>query len=372
MPFSDIFKIFKRSDTSVLGIDIGSSSIKVVQIKKKKGRAVLETYGELSLGPYGGVEIGRATNLPTEKIIEGLIDLVKESHVTTKKCGIAVPLSSSLVTFIKMPALDNKQLVQMIPIEARKYIPVPISEVLLDWWIIPKEDKSVPVETGMEQSSSSEKKDVDVMVVAIHNEAIAKYRDITAKASLDSSFFEIEIFSTIRSSLEQGIESVMVLDMGAGTTKLYIVERGVLQSSHTINRGSQDITLAISRSLSKEVNDAENLKRTIGLSAKPEDKQLNETITLTLDYIFYEANRVLLNYQKKNNKDISKVVLTGGGVLLNGFDEMARKSFQTEVVLADPFSKVQTPAFLDEVLNNAGPEFAVALGIALRKLSELE
>ena len=372
MAFSDIFNIFKKSDTSVLGIDVGASSIKIVQLKKKRGKAILETYGELALGPYGGVEIGRATNLPNEKIIEGLIDLIKESHVTTKKCGIAIPLSSSLVTFIKMPAFDNKQLVQMIPIEARKYIPVPITEVSLDWWIVPKEDKMVPSGIDIEQKPNPEKDTIDVMVVAIHNEALSKYRDITTKASLESSFFEIEIFSTIRASLEQGIEAVMILDMGAGTTKLYIVERGVLQSSHTINRGSQDITLAISRAMGKEVNEAENLKRVIGLSPKPEDKTLNEVITLTLDYIFYESNRVLLNYQKKNNKDISKVVLTGGGVLLKGFAEMARTSFQTDVVLADPFGKVQTPAFLNDVLNTAGPEFAVALGIALRKLGEVE
>ncbi|MSR71379.1 MAG: type IV pilus assembly protein PilM [Candidatus Taylorbacteria bacterium] len=372
MSFSSIFNFFKKSDTSVIGIDVGASSIKIIQLKKKKGRAILETYGELALGPYGGVEIGRATNLPTSKIVEGLVDLLKESHTTTKRCGIAIPLSSSLVTFIKMPALSNKELVQMIPIEARKYIPVPINEVSLDWWIVPKEDKMVSGSINEEQPKNPEKESVDVLVVVIHNEAIEKYREITSQASLESSFFEIEIFSTIRAALEQGIEAQMVLDMGAGTTKLYIVERGILKNSHTINRGSQDITLAISKGMGIGVNEAENLKRTIGLSDKPEDKALNEVISLTLDYIFYEANRVLLNYQKKYNKDISKVVLTGGGVLLTGFAELAKKSFQTEIVTADPFDKVETPAFLSNVLKNAGPEFTVALGVALRKLSELE
>ncbi|MEK9184977.1 MAG: hypothetical protein AAB866_02320, partial [Patescibacteria group bacterium] len=89
MAFSDLFNIFKKSDTSVLGIDVGASSIKIVQLKKKRGKAILETYGELALGPYGGVEKGRATKLTNEKIIEGIIDLIKESHVTTKRCGIA-------------------------------------------------------------------------------------------------------------------------------------------------------------------------------------------------------------------------------------------------------------------------------------------
>lgn len=371
MALPSFLNLFKKSDTSVLGVDIGASSIKVVQLKKKKGRAVLETYGELSLGPYAGVEIGRATNLPTEKIIEGLGDVLKEATTTTKRCGIAIPLSSSLVTFIKMPAFDSKQLAQMIPIEARKYIPVPISEVALDWWIVPKEDKLVSAE-ATESKEPPEKETVDVLVVVIHNEALARYREITDKASLAASFFEIETFATVRSSIEPGTETQMVVDLGAGTTKLYIVERGVLKNSHTITRGSQDITLAISKSLSVPVSQAETLKRTLGLSPKPEDKALNDVITLTLDYIFYEANRFLLNYQKKYNKDIGRVILAGGGSLLKGFLELSKTSFQTDVVLADPFSKVETPAFLEPVLKSAGPEFAVAVGIALRKLGEVE
>src|SRR3954462_12087046 len=85
--------------SSVLGIDIGSSSIKVVQIKKKNGQAVLETYGELALGPYAGATIGQAAILPTEKVGEALKDLLteKEVSITTVQCGIAIPFGSSLM-----------------------------------------------------------------------------------------------------------------------------------------------------------------------------------------------------------------------------------------------------------------------------------
>ncbi len=362
--------MFNSTDQSVLGIDIGSSSVKVVQIKRKKGRAVLETYGELALGPYAGIEVGRATSLPTDKLVEALIDIIKESKASTKKCGIAIPLSSSLVSFIHLPPTDPKDLATMIPIEARKYIPVPISEVALDWWVIPKEEQKFQDSPGSE-IKSPEPDGVDVLVVVIHNDAIAKYQEISQKVALEASFFEIEIFSTIRAVIDQGIESQMIFDMGAGSTKLYIIERGVLQNSHTISRGSQDITLAVSRSLGISVAEAETLKRTYGLK-NPENKELSESITLTLDFIFYEANRVLLNYQKKYNKTIGKVILTGGGVLLKGFDELAKTSLQSDVVLGNPFGKVETPAFLEAVLKNAGPEFAVAMGIALRKLQELE
>jgi len=159
--------------------------------------------------------------------------------------------------------------------------------------------------------------------------------------------------------------------MGAQATKLYIIERGILRASHIINKGSQDITLAISKSLSTTVESAENMKRVYGLSSGSEHKDLHEIITVNLDYIFYEANTVLSNYQKKSNRNVAKIILTGGGVLLKGFTDLAKISFQTEIVYANPFDKMETPAIFNEQLKLAGPEFAVAIGIALRRLSEL-
>ncbi len=376
--------IFSSKGQSVLGIDIGSSAIKIVQIKKKRGRAVLETYGELALGPYAGVEVGRSTGLPKEKIIDALKDILREAKTTTLSCGVALPLSSSLITFITIPQVPEKQLQEVVSLEARKYIPVPMSEVMFDYSVIPREDSfsSDPQDVegvkadekvpGKEAAPVAKQQSQDVLVVAIHNEYINNYQAISASLNLQPSFYEIEIFSSIRAVVEQGIQAVMVIDMGAQSTKLYIIERGLLRASHIINRGSQDITLAISKSLSLTVNEAENMKRSYGLKGGPEYKELTEVITVNLDYIFYEANAALLNYQKKYMKNISKVILTGGGVLLKGFTDLAKVSFQTEVVYANPFSKLETPAFLNEQFQTAGPEFAVAIGCALRRLSELE
>jgi type IV pilus assembly protein PilM len=375
IPFFDNF--FKKTGQSVVGIDIGSSSIKVVQLRKKGGKAVLETYGELALGPYAGVEIGRATNLPNEKIVEAVTDLIKEANVTTKSAGISISTGASLLSFIRMPEMDQKQLATMIPIEARKYIPVPITEVTLDWWVVPKENSSfsdfekAPAAQGMPAAAPQEK-GIDVLLVVIHNDVLTKLNQISQSSGLQTSFFEIEVFSSMRSVIDQSLESVMVFDMGAGSTKLFIIERGVLKSAHTINRGSQEITLAISRSMGSSVGDAEHIKRTVGLSSEPDNKNIQEIISLNLDYVFSETSRVIGGYERKYNKSISKVILTGGGCLLKGFLDLARTKFQTEVILGDPFSKTEAPAFLEPVLRTAGPEFAVAIGIALRKLQESE
>jgi type IV pilus assembly protein PilM len=362
------FSTFFKKETSVLGIDIGSSSIKIVQVKKKHGRAVLETYGELALGPYAGMEVGRAVSLPTEKVVEAIKDILRESKTTTLSCGAALPLSSSLIIFITVPPVPEKQIGDVIAIEARKYIPVPLNEVLLDWSIIPKEENYV----NEEDSSKTEKTGMDVLVVAIHNEYINNYQSIMTASGLQPTFYEIEIFSAIRAVVDQGLVTNMIIDFGAHSTKLYIIERGILRASHIINKGSQDITLALSKALSISVGEAETMKRSFGLKGGSEYKELSEIITVNLDYIFYEANATLLNYQKKYAKNVGKVILTGGGVLLKGFTDIAKISFQTDVVYADPFGKLETPAFLANEFAEAGPEFAVAIGAALRRLSELQ
>lgn len=373
---SNITNIFGVKEHSVLGVDIGSSSIKVVQLSRKDGHAILETYGELSLGPYAGKAIGEATNLPLEKVIEALNDLLKEKevNVTSRSCGVAIPFSSSLMAVMDVPMLSQKELASMVPIEARKYIPVPISEVTLDWYVIPKDenldsqsqsaDRVDPNKPGIERG--------EVLVVALHNETINNYKSIVTKANLDASFFEIEIFSTMRAVLDEEVTPIMILDMGATSTKLYIVERGILRSSHMINRGSHKITDEISKSMGISVTDAEYLKREKGLPGEVNGIKLKDVMILTLNYIFSEANQVILAYQKKYNKNVSKVMLVGGGSALLGIVDVARETFQTDVVAGDPFSKVIAPAFLEKVLRDTGPEFAVALGVALRKLQELD
>lgn len=366
----NLLSIFSPKGNSVIGIDIGSSAIKVVQIKKRRGRAVLETYGELALGPYAGLEIGRSTSLSNEKTAEALKDILRESKTTTRLAGVALPLTSSLVSFITVPSVPDKQMSEVIALEARKYIPVPMNEVMMDYSPIPREESYSSGEGDVVRVE--DKKNQDFLVVAIHNEYINNYQIITSGAGIEPSFYEIELFSSIRSVLEQGIQAQMIIDMGARITKLYIVERGILRASHVINRGGQDITMAISKALSVSIDEAENLKRTHGMKGGPEYKELTEIITVNLDYIFYEANTTMLNYQKKYMKNISRAILTGGGVLLKGLTELSKVSLQTEVVYADPFGRLETPAFFVEQLKLAGPEFAVAIGCALRRLSELD
>ncbi|MEX0919311.1 MAG: type IV pilus assembly protein PilM [Parcubacteria group bacterium] len=364
--------LFEKGESSALGIDIGSSAVKIIQLKKKNGQAVLETYGELALGPYNNLSVGQSASLPPEKVAQALIDLMneKEVNITTKSCGLSIPFSSSLMSLIEMPEVSPKQLSVMVPLEARKYIPVPIAEVMLDWSIIPKSTVTETDSGALEGKDGVALPKVDVLMVAIHRETIARYQSIVEKAGLQASFFEIEIFSTMRSVLDETLRPVMIMDMGAASTKLYIVERGIVRASHTVNRGSQDITLTMSKSLGITPEQAEVMKRDVGATGT--DKSVNDIIALVLDHIFAEANTTLLSFEKKHNKTISKVILVGGGAALKGLSEFAKDNLKTEVEIGDPFSKVASPAFLENILKETGPEFAVAIGLALRKLTETE
>lgn len=358
MAFS-LSSLFSKEVKSVLGIDIGTSSIKVVQLRREKGRVILETYGAIALGPYAGVEIGRATALDGEKIGEALKDVIREANVTTQDAAIAIPYASSLVSIIKLPVTVEKQLAQVVPIEARKYIPVPINEVLLDWFVV----------SGGKGSAPDQK--LEVLLVAIHNDTITKFRNIAGAATLAAAFFEIEVFSAVRASLDHGLAPIAVIDMGAATTKFYVVERGLIRESHIINHGSQDLTLSASRALSITVAQAEERKRKFGLTATPENTDMKRSLELSLAPLFSELARTVQGWEQRNNQTLSGLVMTGGGSTLKGLKEYMQSKVQNEIRLADPFGKTQAPAFLEQILKEAGPEFSVAVGLALRRLQEL-
>ena len=367
--FSNIFNSLKnalgkkRSD-SVVGVDVGGSSVKVVELRKEKGRAVLMTYGELALGPYNNQEIGKSVILEPEEIASAIKDVLKESNVTTKEAVVSIPLRSSLLTVIEIPFVDKDKMDQMIPLEARKYIPVPISEVTLDWWIIPKQEDSAKFKSPVYSKKSST---AEVLIVAIHNSAIEKYQKAFELASLNPKSFEIESFSAMRSVFKHDMSATMVIDVGASSTKIVIVDFGIVRTSHILSKGSQDITLALSKSLGIDFLKAEEVKRQFGTLSK-QDASVTSVVTQTVEYLLYEANKILGNYQKKSHRSIDKVILIGGGSTLKNFKELVEKNFGTQVLYGDPFSKTETPAFWEPVLKEAGPSFAVAVGLALKEL----
>jgi type IV pilus assembly protein PilM len=347
----------QKESESVVGVDIGTSSIKLVQLRERHGSAILETYGEIALGPYAQAQVGQSTSPPAEKIQEACTDLIREANVTARAGGFSVPLSSSLITLLTLPTKNADDLKSMVPIEARKYIPVPVSEVALDWFVIPEEEikfLGAPKDTRPQNAT-------DILMVAIHKQTLTRLETIAKGAGITPKFFEIEPFSFSRASYEHGTAPTMMIDLGASATRVYIIEFGVVSVSHTINRGGQDVTLALAKSKSIPFNEAEALKRTQGIGA--EDSGRN-----AFEFVFSEARRILMTYQRKAGKAVSRVVLVGGGAQMKGVTDIAHTYFDAPLVIGAPFERIQAPAFITDVLAQAGPTFASAVGLALRAL----
>ena len=369
MDFSTIIKNLFRSNKSgetALGVDIGSSSIKVVELKNKDGRAVLQTYGTLSLGGYSELPVGSVTSLATPQIVKALADVVREATVTTKNAVVAMPSSASLIFILELPSIVSpRDFPSVVPTEARKYIPVPINEVSLDYFVIPKRETSNEEELSDPSLAKVDSK-TEVLVVAIHNDTVSKFKDIVRDSGLSVKTLELESFSAIRADFTREMSAVLLVDFGASKVKLSIVEYGFVRAFHIINRGSQDLTTTLATTLNMDFKSAEEMKTTQGLNA---GGKAGDALRISLDYIFSECDTTIWNYEKKYNKTITKIILSGGGSLLPGLVDVAKVHFKNDVALANPFAKVEAPAFLAPVLESIGPEFAIAIGAALRELS---
>ncbi len=341
----------------VLGVDIGSSSIKIVQLKDVKGVPTLETYGELQLGPYEGIDLGRGTHLPPHKLIEALIDIFREAGATGKDVAFALSYNSSFTTTIAIPTLDPEKIGALIPVEARKYIPISLSKVTLDWFPL---------------AMHEEEKTTHVLVSAIFNEALSKYESIMKGSGLNTVASEIEIFSSIRSVLSPKDEVVAVLDWGASSTRMYIVKKGVIEKTHSIQLSGVSLTQAIAGELGIDFKIAEEMKRDVGVLGKEDDPRIQRAVLGTLDRGLRELHTVIKRYEEDEKVSIGTVVLSGSGALLVGLSAYIQDMISRPVVLADPFSKVGYPAFLEDTLKQAGPSFAVALGVGLRAFQKTQ
>lgn len=365
--------IFSRGHKGAsLGIDIGTSSIKIVEIEKIEERAVLKNYGEVVLGPRAGAALGQATNLSPEKIAEALRDIFRETGITPRHTLLTIPASTSLLSVAELPDVGKKELEGMISIEARRYIPMPMSEVTLDWWILPKVKKEQK-ETSASAATQTSLGKIEVIIAAIHNEVLKRYQTIEQNAQIPTAnaHFEIELFSTLRSVVGRDLAPVLVVDMGASVTKLVIIDNGAMRSSHLVSTGSQDITLSLAKSINVPVEQAEDIKCRIGMIGDEQGRDVRAVAELLLANIMTEAKRFVENFEQKYNTKLERIIFVGGGARLKGLNTIVQEKFPgVDFKIGDPFARLDTPAFLESTIQDISPVFAPAIGIALKGLEE--
>jgi type IV pilus assembly protein PilM len=338
----------------VVGIDIGSSSMKVVEVQDREGVLTLTTYGELQLGPYADQEVGQSVVLDSKKEQQALVDIIRESAVKATSAVFAMPLSSSFVTTINFQTEPKEDISSRVRVEARKYIPVPIGEVTLDWAEIESPNKN-----------KKETNNRDILVAAIQNEALNRFRVLMQFVNLKQPPTEIECFSAIRGVYKAEEKDVAIIDIGAVSTKLYIAKQGLLQRMHRVRAGGTIATKRIASTLDMTFEEAELAKRNI----KKEDTIFHDVKRAhhsCYDRAWQEFRQVINEYETKSGSRIENVYLTGGGSIFPTTKTFIEDALQKNVSYVNPFSKVAYPAFMEDMITELGPTFHVALGSALR------
>src|SRR3989344_349695 len=325
-----------QKENRFLGLDIGASSIKLVQLRKEKEVAVLETYGELSLASYGAGDVGRAVVVVEDRLKNALLDLIKEAKVSAKSASISIPLKNSFFTTMRLPKLSDQELKESIQYEARKYIPVPISEVVVDWWVLSPTGR----ETAETSIGTGTRSFMEVFLAAIPKDIVENRKNLLSEAGLDVASLEIESFFFSRAALKRDLGTVLLIDIGASSTKFAIADGGAVRAVHHLEKGSQDMTLGISQSLGIDFERAEAMKREFGISNKPETEGIGQVLAPMVDFIVLEGERFLLDWKRRGGDTIGKVLVGGGGALLKNINDVIIKRYGVEAETVSPFSKV--------------------------------
>lgn len=356
MGLADLFSSIKPKTAAasrVVGIDIGSSSIKVVELQNREGVITLTTYGELELGPYSEEKpIGQSVILEPNIERQALVDILRESAVKARSAVLAMPLSASFVTTMSLSAEVDEDITPRVRVEARKYIPVPIAEVTLDW---------AEIESLGDEKTTKR----DVLLAAIQNEALERFGNLMQTVEFSKSPIEIECFSAIRSLYSEDSADMIIIGVGAITTKLYVVRGGLLQRMYRVRAGGSLFTEKIASELKISFEEAETLKRTVTYD-DPRFPQIQKSHQVYYDRVLKEFRQIIESYENSVGLKIDNVFLIGGGSLFIGFDKFIASSLDRTISVALPFNKVAYPAFMEDTMNNIGATFATSLGAALR------
>ena len=342
--------------SQIAGVDIGMYSTKVVQLRYEKERAILENYGELLNERYfkgkGGIG-GGFLRYSDNDIAEIIKDLFTESKITAQEIVFSLPAASGFVVKITLPKISPREVQSAIPFEARKYIPIPMSEVVLDWDLLPSDQRDV----------------TEVLLVAVPREAVEKFKRVAAIAHIRIRALEIETFSLARSLIAHDPTPTAIISIGHYDTSLAIVDQVKLRVSHHFDRGCHELTKALERGLNVNIERAEQIKQDIGLGERVEDKEITSILTPFLQTLMSEIDRVVDVYNRKAARKVQKINLTGGGSQLKGIVEFAATHFGIEVTKGNPFARVVSPAFMQPVLRQIGPAFSIATGLALHEIT---
>ena len=359
-----ILNLFKRKPKGFLGIDIGTSSVKVVELSSTKAGVKLETYGELKAYGYlkrlsDPIQSSSLQMLDSE-VAEMIKRIIDDANVSSTAASMSIPVFSSFFTLLELPSMSVKELASAIPFQARQIVPIPISEVVLDWEIIGRFNPQAGGSTVQEK--------LLVLLVAVPREVVDKYVRVAKLAGVELRGLEVETFSVVRALLHDNQETNLLLDIGARSTNITIVDSGTIRMSHNLDISGNEFTKTLAHALGVNMRRAEEHKISRGLVQKGGELEASRALVPLIDAVMQDAEKIMNIYYRKYGKKVVRVVLGGGSSNLPGLREYLESRFAREVVIGEPFSAIKYPNILAPVIQEIGPAFAVATGLSLREI----
>lgn len=335
-------KLFAKKQ-SILGVDIGTSNIKIAQVSHE-GKAILETYGIVNTAYQ---LVGKNSDLAISQMANILKQLMQKAKVSASRCVISFPNSAVFTSVIQLPKMNESELAGAVEFEAKKYVPLALSEVDLSWTII--------------GNSALQNDNLKILITAVPKIVTKNYMKVFYLAGLDPEVGDIEALALIRSLVGNAPMNCVIIDIGARSTGLNIIENGFLRLSRNLNIGGDTITDKIAQSLNISMFRAEQFKKDFGVTSST---FIPDTIKPVLNIIKNEVKQILTIYQSQNIV-VEKILLVGGGSNLPGIVNFF-EDLKIPVELGNPFQTVGYAANLEPVLKRYAASLPIAIGLALR------
>lgn len=345
---------------SVLGLDIGSNSVKAVEIMMK-GKDKGFELRSLGIAPMPAEAIVQGAFLNSSAIVEAIQEAIQAGRIKSKDVAAAVAGHSVIVKKVNLPAMTREELEDQIQWEAEQYIPFDVNEVNLDFQIL---------------ETSEGEGQMDVLLVAAKKDLIDDYCQVISEAGLnpvaiDVAAFAVENAYEVNYELEpQGV--VAIVNIGAQVVNINVVQDGIPAFTRDITTGGNQYTEEIQKALSISFEEAERLK--IGGSASEQSQEVvpqevEHAIRSVTDTVVGEISRSLDFFTATAaDRRIGKVLLCGGGSRVSGFVGSFKQRTGFEVELMNPLARMlPSKGFDTAYLDDIGPSLGVGIGLATRR-----
>ena len=348
----------KRKD--LLGLDIGSNAIKLVELKRGKNSYELVHMGVSALSPDVIVD-GALMN--SGAIVDAIAELLQETKTKHKNVATSISGTSVIIKKISLPVMTSQELQENIQWEAEQYIPFDINDVNVDFHILGEE--------GEEQGK------MGVILVAAKKDLVNDYTAVIAESGLVPQCVDVDAFAVGNAFewnyAERLSEIIALINIGASVSNINVIKNGVSTFVRDITSGGNTVTEMIQKNLGIQYEDAERMKRAgQGDSDEMVPQEVNDIIEQVSQNIASEVARSLDFYSATNADDrISRIYLSGGMALTAGLDTLIERAVGYPVELLNPFQNISVSKKIDaDELATIAPSLAVAVGLAMRRMDD--